>query len=83
MTVTTKEALHRLIDELPNEELSEAERVLRALSIADPVERSLALAPIDDEPLSDEDVAALEEARAEAARCETISTDELRRELGL
>src|SRR6266498_496745 len=75
-TVTTREALHRLIDELPDEE---AEQVLRALTIRDPVERSLALAPLDDEPLSDEDLAALEEARAEVARGETLSTEELRR----
>jgi hypothetical protein len=81
--VTTKEALHRLVDELPDEELPEAERMLQALTIADPVERSLALAPVEEEPLSDEDLAALEEGRAEAARGETLSTDELRRELGL
>jgi hypothetical protein len=83
-TVTTKEALHRLVDELPDEELPEAERMLRALTIVDPVERSLALAPVEEEePLSDEDLTALAEARAEAARGETLSTDELRRELGL
>jgi hypothetical protein len=77
MAVTTKEALHRLIDELPDEELSEAERILRALTIADPVERSLTLAPLDDEPDTDDELDGLREARAQAARGELIPDDQL------
>ena len=72
--MTTREALHRLIDELPDEE---AERVLRALTIADPVERSLTLAPLDDEPETGEELEGLREARAQAARGELIADDEL------
>lgn len=76
--MTTKEALHRLIDALPDEE---AERLL--LTIEDPVARSLALAPLDDEPETPDEAAAVAEARAEIARGEAQSTAELRRALGL
>jgi hypothetical protein len=72
--VTAKYALHRLIEELPE---AEAKRVLRLLSIADPVERSLALAPIDDEPETEEELERLHEARAQAARGELTPDDEL------
>lgn len=72
--MTTKEALHRLIDELPDEE---AERVLRALSTVDPVERSLALAPLDDELETDEEREGAREAREQAARGELIPDAEL------
>jgi hypothetical protein len=75
--VTTKEALHRLVDELPDEELPEAERMLQALTIADPVERSLALAPIDDEVETEEELEGVREARAQAARGELIPDDRL------
>lgn len=76
--MSTKEALHRLIEELPDEQ---AERLLR--SIEDPVERALALAPIDDEPLTPEDEAALQDGREALARGDILSTEELRRELGI
>lgn len=78
-TVTTKEALHRLIDELPEEE---AGRVLRALQTSDPVLRAIELAPEDDEPLTDEERASISAARAAVARGEVISHDALLRELG-
>jgi len=50
---------------------------------ADPVERALLLAPISDEPDTDDEDAGLTEAREELARGEGISTEELKRELGL
>ena len=80
MGATTREALHRLIDELPDDE---AEWLLEALQTADPVARSLALAPIDDEELSPQDEGALQEGRDAIARGETLTTEQLRRELGL
>jgi len=78
-TVTTKEALHRLIDELPDDE---AERLLRALQTMDPVLRAIELAPEDDEPLTDEERASIRAARAAVARGEVISHEALLRELG-
>jgi len=78
--MSTKETLHRLIDELPDHE---AERLLQALQPGDPVARSLALAPIDDEPETAEEAAAVAEAREAVERGATLTTTELRRRLGL
>lgn len=76
--------LHRLVDSLPEEDLTTACRVLAGLTAtADSVERALLMAPADDEPDTDDDDGGLTEARRELARGEGISTDELRRELGL
>ena len=50
---------------------------------ADPVERALLLAPDDDEPDADDYDGGLTEARRERDRGEGISTEEMRRELGL
>ena len=74
--MTTKERLHQLIEELPEEEFSAAERLLEALRHTgqhrDPILELLARAPLDDEPLSDEDRAAhragMEEYRAGRSR---------------
>jgi hypothetical protein len=77
--MTTREALHRLIDELPDEE---AEQVLRALQRPDPVRGAIDLAPEDDEPLSDDERASIREARAAVARGDVISHDELLRQIG-
>ena len=76
--MTTKEALHRLIDQLPEDR---AERLLDA--VQDPILLSRLTAPIDDEPETDEERAAVAEARADVARGDLIATDLLSRELGL
>lgn len=62
--MTTKQ-LHRMVDELPDWLLAEAEQALEPLRAApdDPVVRALMEAPEDDEPLTAEDIAAIEEAR--------------------
>lgn len=58
----TRERIHRLIDELPEDELPAAERVLiRLRDIDDPVLHALRNAAEDDEPLSPEDEAAIDE----------------------
>jgi hypothetical protein len=67
--MTTKEALHRLIDQLPE---ADAERLLRTLQIEDPVLRAIATAPVDDEPETDDERRGVREARAEAARGELL-----------
>jgi hypothetical protein len=74
--MTTKEALHRLIDELPEAEVAKAERLLKGLRIPDPVLRAIELAPLDDEPETDEERAAVQEAREEAARGDLIDDAE-------
>ena len=76
--MTTKEALHRLIDELPDDQ---AEQLL--LGISDPVLRARALAPVDDEPGTPEEAAAVAEGIADLERGDVLTTEQLRRELGL
>lgn len=76
--MTTKEALHRLIDELPDDQ---AEQVLRGIS--DPVLRARALALIDDEAETPEEAAAVAEGIADLERGDVLTTEQLRRELGL
>jgi hypothetical protein len=79
--MTTKEALHRLIDELPEDQ---AERLLRELS--DPVLRSLLTAPTISELLADEQRTDLEEARAALADADTGATvpwERIKADLGL
>ena len=58
--MTIKDDLHRLVDELPEEELHGAKRYLEYLrNMGDPVLRALREAPIDDEPSSPEERTAL------------------------
>jgi len=68
---TSREAVHRLVDELPDTLLPEIERYLAALR-DDPVLRAFMEAPEDDEPLTPEEIAAIEEGKAEIARGEGI-----------
>jgi hypothetical protein len=79
----SRATLHDLVDSLPEEDLAAAERLLAELMTTDPVERALLLAPADDEADADDEDGGLTEARQELARGEGVSTEELRRELGL
>jgi hypothetical protein len=79
--MSTREALHELVDELPESMLDEVERYLRAVAPASgPTLRELAMsAPIDDEPLTPEDIKALDEARQSINRGRAgISTGDVR-----
>jgi len=55
----TLEKLHALVDALPTEQWSEAERYLTGLNTDDALLRYFLLAPLDDEPLTDEEIAAV------------------------
>ena len=79
--MTTKEALHRLVDKLPDAALPEAERYLATLR-DDPLALLLLTAPVDDEPETPEEAAAVQEAREAAARGEVVADEDLDRELG-
>jgi hypothetical protein len=57
--------------------------VVRRPDPTDPLARALADAPLDDEPYTDEERAADAEALADVAAGRGVSTDELRRRLGL
>ena len=72
MTVNAKADLHRLIDDLDEEQ---AARLLQIVS--DPLERGLMLAPLDDEPLTEEDEAAIAEGEAAYRRGDWVSDDDL------
>ena len=82
--MTAREALHQLVEELPEGDLHTAARVLQGLhATSDPVLRTLLAAPPDDEPDEDDRDGGLSEARAEARAGTTISHDEVKRLLGL
>jgi hypothetical protein len=83
--MASKEALHRLVDELPESEVLAAERYLEYLSVArqDSFLRALVQAPLDDEPETEDERAAVAEARGALERGEVVSDHDLRRALGL
>lgn len=83
--MTTREALHQLIDQLAENELSRVEKLIQYVRDGDddPVLRALLLAPWDDEPETEEERAAVQEAREDVARGEVVPLDEIRREFGV
>ena len=81
---TTRDALHRLVDELPKRELSAARRYLEYLrNTGDPVLRAFLEAPADDEELSEDEAEALREAYEDVRAGRLTSLEEVKRELGL
>jgi hypothetical protein len=80
--MTTKERLHKLVDELSERE---AERALSLVEKEreDPMIAAFRDAPEDDEPLTAEEESALDESHAElAAGVPTIPLEQVMRELG-
>lgn len=65
--MTVKERLHKMVDEMTDEE---AEAILRRVELqrADPLVRFFDAAPVDDEPVSAEEEAAIAEVDADRAR---------------
>lgn len=80
--MTTKDRLHKLVDELSDQE-AEAALVIVERRRDDPMLHALASAPIDDEPSSAEEDAGAAEALDSYRRGEAISSEEMRQELGL
>jgi len=80
--VTTKERLHKLVDELSEQE-AEAALVIVERRRDDPMLGALAGAPADDEPADADEDASAEEALAAYRRGEAVGSEELRRELDL
>ena len=82
--MTIKDDLHRLVDELPEEELHGAKRYLEYLrNMGDPVLRALREAPMDDEPETPKERAAVLEAYKDLAEGKVVSFDEIKREFGV
>ena len=80
----TKQELKDLIDDLPGQELHAVKRYVQFLRYADdPLGRTLADAPLDDEPVTDEDISAFAETD-QYFRTGNVSTqEEIEKELGM
>ena len=76
-----RQQAHLLIDVLPEEKLFAVHNLLEVL--VEPLSRSLAMAPVEDEDLTPETAAALDRARASLARGEGVSNDDVLAEFGL
>jgi hypothetical protein len=76
-----RQQAHALLDLLPPEKLNAVRNLLEVM--AEPLSRSLALAPIEDEEITPETAAELDLARASLARGEGIPHEEILREFGL
>jgi len=81
-TGNEKQHAHELIDQLDPAQVSAVVPLLQFM-LLDPVSRSLAAAPVEQEPVSPEEAAALDEARAALDRDERISHEDILREFGL
>jgi hypothetical protein len=77
-----KKHANELIDQLDPAQVSAVVPLLQFM-LLDPVSRSLAAAPVEQEPVSPEEAAALDEARAALDRGERISHEDILREFGL
>ena len=79
--MVTKEQIHKLVDQIPEDDLAEVARYLESLrDETDPMLHALANAPEDDEPETPEEAEAVAEARAALARGEVRSLAEIRAE---
>lgn len=76
-----RQQAHTLLDLLPKEKLTAVVHLLQVMS--DPVARSLANAPIDDEPITAEEIKALDEAREWLKHNEGIPHEQVLAELGI
>jgi hypothetical protein len=76
-----RQQAHALLDMLPAAKLNVVRSLLEVM--AEPLARSLALAPVEEEEITPETAAALDRARASLARGEGIPHDEVLRECGL
>jgi hypothetical protein len=76
-----RQQAHFLLDALPDEKIRAVRGLLEVM--LEPLSKSLANVPVEEEDLTDETAAALDRARSSLARGEGISHDEIRREFGL
>jgi hypothetical protein len=76
-----RQQAHAFIDVLPAEKLVAVHSLLEFL--IEPLSRSLAMAPMDDEELNPETIAAIKLAGASLDRSEGVTHEEVLREFGL
>lgn len=72
---------HALLDMLPAEKLNAVHSLLEVM--VEPLARSLAMVPVEEEEITAETAAALDRARASLARGEGVPHEEVLREFGL
>ncbi len=72
---------HALLDMLPAEKLNAVRSLLEVM--VEPLARSLALAPVEEEEVTPQAAAELDRARVSLARGEGIPHEEILREFGL
>jgi hypothetical protein len=80
LTLERRQA-HALLDMLPPEKLNAVRSLLEVM--VEPLARSLALAPVEEDEISPETAAALDRARASLANGEGIPHEEIVREFGV
>ena len=73
-----RQQAHFLIDALPDEKIAAVRNLLEVM--VEPLARSLAMAPVEDEDLTPETAAALDRARASLLRGEGIPHEDVLRE---
>jgi hypothetical protein len=76
-----RQQAHALLDMLPVEKLTAVIHLLEVM--VEPLSRSLASAPVEEEEITAETAAALDRARASLARGEGIPHEDILREFGL
>ena len=76
-----RQQAHALLDLLPAAKLNAVRSLLEVM--VEPLARSLAMAPVEEEEITPETAAALDRARASLARGERIPHEEILREFGL
>jgi hypothetical protein len=76
-----RQQAHALLDMLPAEKLNAVRSLLEVM--VEPLARSLAVAPVEEDEITPETAAALDRARASLARGEGIPHEEILREFGL
>jgi hypothetical protein len=79
--IQDKQQVHELLERLAPSQLHAVRGLLEAM--LDPVARSIAHAPLEDEEITPEMAAELDRARASIERGEGIPHDEILREFGL
>jgi hypothetical protein len=78
----TREALHELIDRIPESEIIAAQRLLERLARDAPFRAAMSALP-DDEPVSAGDAEAMVRAGRDVQAGRVVSHDEILREFGI
>jgi hypothetical protein len=76
-----RQRAHQLLDQLDAGQFDAVVRLLEVM--VEPLVRSLALAPVEEEEITPDTAASLDRARASLARGEGIPHEEILREFGL